>query len=171
MAKSIFVRPTDIVRNTLISGDIDGDKIVPHIEAAQDIDVFNLLGQNLYEKIDDLVHSREIYDVQNADYLNLLRNFIVPMVEQYSAARFLKYARYTVSEKGVFVHSSSDGSPASDADVQEIIGDIVERGERYATNMYNHLCQNSALYPEYTTTDSEDVPPSHMPQDFFFTSF
>ena len=171
MARSLFTNKNNIIKNTLISGDIDEDKIVPHIEAAQDIDLFNLLGQNLYERIDDLVADNEIRTVGNENYLNLLRKFIVPMIEQYAAARFLQYARYTVSEKGVFVHSASNSTPASKGEVDTLIQNIRERAERYATNMYDHLCTNSELYPEYVTTDSEQTPPSHEPQDFWFRSF
>lgn len=171
MARSLFTSKTGIIKYTLISGDIDEDKLIPHIEAAQDIDLFNLIGQNLYEHIDGLVADGNIRIATNSDYLDLLNRFIVPYIEQYAAARFLQYARYTVGEKGVFIHASTQGSVASGDEVDMIIDDIIARGERYGTNMYNFLCVNSHLFPQYNTTNSDQTPPSHEPQDYFFRSF
>lgn len=177
MAKSLFITPEDVFANTLISGDVDNDKITPHIEAAQDVDLFNILGQNLYEHIDQLVFNTSIQgntdninSPGNSAYRDLLVRFITPYLEQYAAARFLQYARYTVSEKGVFVHSSTDGTPAPKNEVEDIAADIRERGERYGENMWDHLANNSRLYPEYTTTNGEQTPPSHTPFDFGFAS-
>lgn len=171
MARSLFTNKTNIIRNTLISGDIDEDKLTPHIEAAQDIDLFNLIGQNLYERLDNLVADAQIRLTPNADYLTLMTRYIVPYIEQYAAARFLQYGRYTIGEKGIFIHTSTGGTAATFEEVSMIIDDITARGERYGTDMYNYLCTNSNLYPEYITTNSEQTPPSHEPQDFFYRSF
>lgn len=113
MARSLFVRPQDVIKNTLIDGDIDSDKLIPHIEAAQDVDLFNLLGQNLYEHIDGLIADNEIRNSGNEAYLNLTTTFIRPMIEQYAAARFLQYARYTINDKGVFIHSANNATAAN----------------------------------------------------------
>lgn len=171
MARSLFISPADVFANTLISGDTDHDKIVPHLEAAQDVDLFNLLGQNLYEHIDNLIADGVINEAANAAYKNLLDRYITPYLEQYAAARYLQYARYTVSEKGVFIHATTAGTSATRDEVEALVQDIRERGERYGNDMYEHICSNTVLYPEYITTNSEQVPPSHTPYDFGFDSF
>lgn len=171
MARSLMVTPESVFQNTLISGDLDQDKLVPHIEAAQDIDLFNLLGQNLYERIDNLIADGEIRDAGNENYLDLVQRYITPYLQQYAAARFLQYARYTVSEKGVFIHSATNATQASQDDIDRLVRDIIERGERYGQNMWDHICSNSSRYPEYNTSNAEQTPPSSEPFDFFFTSF
>ena len=49
--KALFISRDDLVRYTPISGNLDFDRVVQYIEIAQDIHVHELLGGNLYEKL------------------------------------------------------------------------------------------------------------------------
>ena len=46
----LFVSPEDVIKNTNLDGNVDRNQIVQFIKLAQDIDVQNLLGTNLYNK-------------------------------------------------------------------------------------------------------------------------
>ena len=49
--KALFISRDDLVRYTPISGNLDFDRVVQYIEIAQDIHVHELLGSNLYKKL------------------------------------------------------------------------------------------------------------------------
>ena len=49
MAKALFIKRADLVKNTAISGNVDVDKYIQFIKLAQDIHVQNYLGTDLYK--------------------------------------------------------------------------------------------------------------------------
>ena len=51
MATALFIKREDIVRNTIIDGNVDIDKYIQFIKIAQEIHVRNYLGSDLYNKI------------------------------------------------------------------------------------------------------------------------
>ena len=51
MAKVLFIRRDDLVRNSVISGNVDSDKFLQFIEIAQEIHIQNYLGTKLYDKL------------------------------------------------------------------------------------------------------------------------
>ena len=50
MAKALFIKKADLVKNTAISGNVDTDKFIQFIRLAQEIHVQNYLGTDLYDK-------------------------------------------------------------------------------------------------------------------------
>lgn len=176
MAKSLYISGNDVFRNTLIQADLDPDKLSPFIEAAQDVDIQDWLGQNLYVFLDDLIFNAgqtplvepHINQDDRIDYKNFIINHLKPITEQYAAIRFLRYAKFTISNKGVFVHSATDSTPADKEDVQDIINAMKDRAEFYKERAQDFLC--TALFPEYITTGGSDLPPSYETYDYGFTS-
>ena len=51
MAKVLFIKRDDLVRNSVISGNVDSDKFLQFIEIAQEIHIQNYLGTKLYDKL------------------------------------------------------------------------------------------------------------------------
>ena len=51
MSDVLFIQREDLIRYTLIGGNVDTDKIIPHIKVAQDIHILPILGTKLYEKL------------------------------------------------------------------------------------------------------------------------
>ena len=55
MATVLFISRTDLVKNSIIDGNVDTDKFIQFIKVAQETEIKNYLGTKLYEKI------RQIY--------------------------------------------------------------------------------------------------------------
>ena len=51
MATALFINRTDLVRNSIIDGNVDTDKFIQFIKIAQEIDIQNYTGTDLYNKI------------------------------------------------------------------------------------------------------------------------
>jgi hypothetical protein len=51
MATAIFIKRSDLIKNTALSGSIDTDKFIQFIKIAQEIHIQNYLGSDLYDKI------------------------------------------------------------------------------------------------------------------------
>ena len=187
MARSLWITTSDVFKNTGLQADIDNDKIIPFIERAQDVKMQDLLGSRLYKRLDDLVYNGgqdprvqpNIYEDGTGDgtpndftnYFNLLYNpsedfDIRRCLEQWTAYYFLKYGQYTISEKGVFKFSATEGTPATDTEVKRLRDHLRGDAEWYQSRLYDYLCQFSGNFPEYTTTLAEDLPPSYRPYSF-----
>ena len=72
MATALFINRTDLVRNSILDGNVDTDKFIQFIKIAQEIDIQNYTGTDLYNKISTLIANGEIDDVANAKYKTLL---------------------------------------------------------------------------------------------------
>ena len=51
MATALFISRTDLVKNSIIDGNTDTDKFIQFIRIAQEIEIQNYLGTDLYNKI------------------------------------------------------------------------------------------------------------------------
>ncbi len=51
MAKALFIKRSDLVKNTALNSNVDTDKFIQFIDLAQEIHIQNYLGTDLYDKI------------------------------------------------------------------------------------------------------------------------
>ena len=70
MATALFISRTDLVRNSILDGSVDTDKFIQFIKLGQEIDIKNLLGTDLYNRIRDDITN----DTLTGDYLALVRD-------------------------------------------------------------------------------------------------
>ena len=181
MARALYIRPNDVFKNTFIQADVDPDKIVPFIESAQDIFVQNLIGETLYNRFDQLIYdARQTVPVTangNIDqpafsaYKDLVTNHLQGITEQYAAMMYLRYGGFTASNKGIFKHEANNATAATTAEVNQMARQIQERAEFYAERMYDFICRNTELFPEWTDTQGSDLPPSHQQYQYGFITF
>jgi len=60
MAKALFIKRSDLVKNTSLNSNVDTDKFIQFIDLAQEIHIQNYLGTDLYNKI-SAEHKKYIY--------------------------------------------------------------------------------------------------------------
>ena len=68
MAVALFIKPEDVLRNSIMDGNIDLDKYIQFIKLSQQIDIQNITGTSLYDKISTLITSGDINLSDNAKY-------------------------------------------------------------------------------------------------------
>ena len=74
MATALFLNRTDLIRNSNMDGNIDTDKILPFIKLSQELEIKNITGTALYDKISSLITSGDIDLSENAKYKTLLND-------------------------------------------------------------------------------------------------
>ena len=67
-----------IKQHTLINDNVDGVYLAPAIEMAQDIDLTSLIGQDLIDKLSELVLENKMGMDENKHYQTLLDKYITP---------------------------------------------------------------------------------------------
>jgi hypothetical protein len=106
MAQALFISRDDIIKFTVLNGNIDTDKFIQFIKIAQDIHIQNYLGTRLFNRLNDDI----VNDDLTQPYSDLLSTYIKPMLIHWAMVEFLPYAAYTVANKGVFKHNSENSS-------------------------------------------------------------
>ena len=157
---TILLTDSELSKNTLLSGNIDKDKLRQCILDAQSERLEVLLGEKLYEKICADYEADTLED----EYLNLYTDYIKPFLIRQSALEYLKIGAFSVSNNGIFQPTSQNAQPISDAQLQVLKDEMSIKANAYADRMHRWLKQNNL--PEFEC-DSENIinptKPSVMP--------
>jgi len=80
MATPLFISRNDLVKNSIIDGSVDSDKLLPFIKIAQQMHIQNYLGTELYNKISALITAGTLTNADNPDYFLLVNEYVQPML-------------------------------------------------------------------------------------------
>jgi len=156
MVTALFIKRADLIKNTAMSGSVDTDKFIQFIKIAQEIHVRNYMGTDLYDKI-----SQDIIDGNlTGDYLNLVNDYIQPMLIHFAMAEYLPFAAYTIANGGVYKHNSENSSIANKEEVDLLISRERDYAEYYTQRFIDYMSFNAnSKFPEYYTNSNEDIYP------------
>ena len=113
MAKALFVKTIEIAEYTALNGNVDVDKFKQFMWIAQELDIQNYLGTDLYDKINDDILAGTL----TGNYLTLTNEYIKPMLIHFTMVQYLPWAAYTIANQGVFKHSSENRESVSKNEV------------------------------------------------------
>ena len=151
-----LVTRDEILQRTPLGGNIDQDKIVPHIITAQDIELQTVLGTNLYNA------------VLGGSYPSLLDTLIKPMLCHYIAANFYLFHAFDVGNGGIYRHQSENSFTPSLSEIDRLHMEQKAKAVHYRTRLVDHLCYDSSQYPEYISNTEDgmyprrDTPPNQL---------
>lgn len=132
---------------TLINDNIDGYLLQPAMVAAQEINLQNIIGTKLLNKLKQLVYDGEIYD--NEDYQTLLDQYIVPFLCWDTLAEVQIPLNYKVVNSGIVQNSDERKTPVSLKDLNYIVEYYKEKSKFFSKRLTDYLTHNSSTYPEY----------------------
>lgn len=142
-----LVTREEILQRTPIGGNVDQDKIVPHIITAQDIELQTVLGTNLYEA------------VLAGSYPLLLDDYIKPMLVHYIAANFYLFHTFEIANGGIYKHQSENSFTAPINEVDRLSEQQKAKAVHYRERLVSHLCWDSSKYPEYISNTEDGMYP------------
>jgi len=168
MATALLISTEQIKKFTILNGNLEVDEFIQYIKIAQDISIQNYIGTKLYDKYQSLIIDGELEDIGNEKYLELLTTHIQPMLIHYAMVHYLPFASYKVQKKGVFKHNSESATGVEKNEIDFLIEEERDIAEHYTQRFIKHMCENSTLFPEYTTNTGDDVQPD---KDAFFSGW
>jgi len=158
-SKALFISIKDLKRKSIIDGNVDADKLVQFVEVAQDTHIQNYLGTDLYNKLQTLITGGTIDDVANADYKNLLNDYIKPMLIWFSQSAYLPFAMYQISNGGMYKHTSENSESVTLEEMRALLNRVTETAEFYTRRFVDYMSFNSTTFPEYTSNSDGDMYP------------
>ena len=155
-ATVLFINRNDLVKNTIIDGNVQADKLIHFIKIAQEIHIQNFLGTKLYDKITLLINTDAI---GGTVYETLLIEYVQPMLIHYAMMDFLPFAAYTVKNGGIFRHISENAESVEKNEVDYLVEKERNLAEYYTRRFIQFMDFNQNSYPEYTSNTNNDIYP------------
>ena len=153
MATALFIKREDLIRNSILDGNIDTDKFIQFIKIAQQIHVRNYLGSDLYDKIGADI----IAGTLTGNYLTLVNTYIQPMLIHFAMVDYLPFAAYQVKNNGVYKHTSENAETVSKSEIDYLVNKEREFAEYYTRRFIDYISFNENLYPEYRSNTNDDI--------------
>ena len=159
MATVLFINRTDLVRNSIIDGDVDTDKYIQFIKLAQEIHIQNYMGTKMYDALTAAMPN--IDDPANARWKNLLDDYIVSMLIWFAQVDYIPFASYQIRNGGMFKHRSENADTVSKEEVDYLVEKARTNAEWYSRRFIDYMSFNQTLFPEYTSNTNDDIYPSY----------
>ena len=156
MATALFISRTDLVRNSILDGNVDTDKFIQFIKLGQEIDIQNLLGTDLYNRISDDITNNTL----TGDYLALVSDYIQSTLIWFAQVNYIPFAAYQIKNGGVFKHSSETAENVSKDEVDYLVQKEREFAEHYTRRFVDFICFDTSKFPEYNQNVDSDVYPT-----------
>lgn len=155
MAQALLISRKDIVKFTAMNGNVDTDKFIQFVKIAQDIHIQNYLGTDLLEKIESDIISSSL----TGDYLNLVTDYVKPMLIHWAMVEYLPFSAYTLANKGVYKHTSENATNVDKEEIDFLIEKERNLAQYYTDRFISYMSFNNDSFPEYNTNSNEDVYP------------
>lgn len=160
MATVLFINRTDLVRNSIMDGNVDTDKFIQFIKLAQEIHIQNYLGTQMYDGLTAaLVAGIDL--PANARWKTLLNDYVVPMLIWFSQVDYIPFASYQIRNGGMYKHRSENSESVSKDEVDYLVEKARTNAEWYSRRFIDYMSFNQTLFPEYTSNSNDDIYPSY----------
>ena len=160
MATVLFINRTDLIRNSIIDGNVDTDKYIFFLKTAHEIHLQNYMGTKLYEGLTAaLIAGIDL--AANKRWKTLLDDYIVPMGIWFTQVDYIPFASYQIRNGGMFKHRSENADTVSKEEVDYLVEKARTNAEWYSRRFIDFMSFNQTLYPEYTNNIDDDIYPSY----------
>ena len=160
MATTLFITPEDLKQNTILNGNVDTDMFIQFIKIAQQMHVQNYLGTQLYDAITEKIKTNTL----TQDYIDLLTDYIQPMLIHFAMIDYLPFANYQIRNGGVFKHKSENSESTSKDELDILVQKHRTFADFYAQRFVDWMgIYASTYFPEYWTNGNADMFPDQNP--------
>lgn len=156
MATGLMIKRDDLVRFTSLNGNVDTDKFLQYILIAQETTVQQILGTDLYNKIQNDIEG----DTLTGNYSSLVSDYIKPVLCHAAMVQYLPFAAFTIGNNGIFKRSSENSETASKNEIDYLVEKERDILQFYIDRITEYLNFNApSKFPEYYTNSNEDIRP------------
>lgn len=160
MATTLFITPTDLKQNTILNGNVDNDMFLQFIKIAQQMHVQNYLGTKLYDAITTKINTATL----TGDYLNLVVEYVQPMLIHFAMVDYLPFANYQIRNGGVFKHRTDNSESTTKEELDILVQKHRTFADFYAQRFVDYMgIYASNKFPEYYTNSNDNMFPDTRP--------
>jgi len=156
MATALFINRTDLVKNTIINGNVDTDLFLQSVKLAQQTHILQYCGSALYDDISNKILTNNV----DADTQALLNDYLQPMLIHFSMVDYLPFCSYQIKNGGLFKTTSETGANVSKDEVDYLVQKHRSSAEFYTRRFIDYMSFNAAAkFPKYYENNNEQMQP------------
>ena len=160
MATTLFITPKDLKSNSILNGNVDQDLFLNFIKISQQMHVQNYLGTKLYDAITTKITTSTL----TGDYLDLVTDYVQPMLIHFAMVDYLPFANYQIRNGGVFKHRSENSESTTKDELDILVQKHRTFADFYAKRFVDYMAISAnSLFPEYWTNSNNDMFPDTNP--------
>ena len=160
MSYVLFISEDKLKDLSAINLNVDCNLIRPYILQSQKLYIETKLGTDLTQKIKDLIIAGTVNAVGNENYATLLNDYIPEVLVNFSFYHSIPFLRFKVENGNIYSKTSETGTALSTEEAQHLREEVRNTAEYYTERMISYICNNTSLFPEYSTNSGSDVNPS-----------
>jgi len=160
-AEILFVNPDYIKRITNINGSIEDAYLIPSIILSQDKYIQLYLGTDLLEKLKSDISGAGL----SGDYATLMNDYVRKSTLWWTMVELIPSLYVKMDNGSLVLRVSEDTQTISPDDLHREVERARQNAQFYTYRMYKYLCNNSSLFPEYSTNTGADM--LAQPADYF----
>ena len=161
MSYVLFISESKLKSSTAISLSVDNAILLPYVLQSQKLYVKTKLGSDLYEKLEALITAGTVNDAGNEAYATLLNDYIGSQLPNYALYHAIPFLRFKIENGNIYSKTSESGNSLTTDEAQHLREEVLNTAQYFTERMIDYICNNSTLFPEYTTNSGADVEPSH----------
>ena len=153
---ALFINRTDLVRNTIINGNLDTDKFIQFIKIAQQMHIQNYMGTALYNQFSEAILNGTV----TQDQTDLLNDYIQPMLIHFSMVDFLPFSSIELRNGGLFKHTAENATSPNKDEVDFLVQKHRNFAEFYTRRFIDYMSFNaSSKFPKYWQNRNDQMYP------------
>jgi len=152
---ALFCNEDKLKSSTAINYNVDTAFLLPFLKIAQDKNMQVILGTDLYEKLEADIVGGTIA----GNYKVLIDDYVQDSIIHYALVEALPFISFQIKNGSVTQKNSENGTAASKSDINWLIQKERDTAEFYGQRIVDYLCENSSLFPEYSSNSGADMNP------------
>jgi hypothetical protein len=157
----LFVNPDYIKRITNINGSLEDAYLVPSIILAQDKYIQLYLGTDLLNKLKSDISGGTLA----GDYATLMDSYVRKASLWWTMVELIPSLYVKMDNGSLVLRVSEDTQAISPDDLHREVERARQNAQFYTYRLYEYLCNNSSLFPEYSSNTGADMLP--QPADYY----
>ena len=151
MANTLFITTAEIKSQSIINGNVDGDKFTEAIWTAQDLILTPLIGITLTEKLETLFIAGS-GTIVAAPYSTLFNDYVKRGLIYHAASQVVQLNAFEFSNGGASKHEGENSVSVSRLEIETLVNKLIKIGEDYNSLMVAYIRANASDFPEYSET-------------------
>ena len=160
MSYVLFISESVLKSSSALNLNISTTLLLPYVRQAQKLYIETKLGTDLNNKLKDLIVAGTVNDAGNEAYATLLNDYIPDVLVNFSFFHAIPFLRFKIENGNIYSKTSETGTALSTEEAQHLREEIRNTAEYYTERLIDYICNNSTLFPEYSTNTGADVDPN-----------
>jgi hypothetical protein len=152
----LFVNPDYLKRLTNLNGSVEDSYAIPSVIIVQDKIIQQYLGTDLMNSL--LAHISA--GTLAGDNLSLVDDYVRKAVAWWTMVDLIPSLYVKIDNGGLVIRTAENTSAISPADLHREVERARQNAQFYTERLVSYLCQNSSLFPEYSTNSGSDMTPT-----------